>query len=132
MARGRFWEREEVDFIIANFKKMAGEELAIKTNRSVDAIRVKLFKLRSEKLINFKPRERKYKKDLKCVLVADYVKLIKESLENSVCLNLVINNIIENVKVLNNYNAYFTVQRANYRESYQYTDLLLGDIKIIS
>ena len=131
MAKGRFWEREEVDFVIANYKTMTAEELAIETKRSIDAIRVKLYKLRNEKLINFKPRERKYKKDLKCILVADYVKLITEYLENSVCLNLVINNIIENVKILNNYNTYFIVQRANYRESYQYTDLLLGNIKII-
>jgi len=129
MARGRIYTKADTDFLTSNYGKIPNKELCEKLGRSYNSIKVKMCYMVANGLYikNVKPNV--YDKAIK---TADAILKIRKQIESSNYFNLVINNNTEKVEVLNFSNTYFTVQRANYRESYQYTDLLLGDIKIIS
>lgn len=130
MTKGRFWTAEDDNFIIQNHEIMTSYEMAEKSERTNNAVRVRMYQLRKQNKLHFMPRSHTYNKKIKTILVTDYVKLVKKTIESKEYLNLIINNRTENVRILNSNDSYFTVQRANYRESYQFTDLLLGEIKI--
>ena len=129
MAGGRIYSKADTDFLTSNYGKMPNEELCEKLGRSCTSIKVKMCYMVASGLYikNVKPNI--YDKAIK---TADTILKIRKQIESSNYLNLIINNSAEKVKVLNFSNSYFTVQRTNYRESYQYTDLLLGNIKIVS
>ena len=127
MAERKAWKQEEEDFIIKNYDFMGIDEIAETLKRSVTSIRIKMYELRDRKLINYKSRPIKEKHTLSAT---DRIKQFKITIENSEYIKIMENSETERVKVLDTHNTYFTVQRKNYRESYQYTDLLIGAIKL--
>jgi len=128
MGKRKAWKQDEEDFIIKNYDFMEIAEIAETLKRTITSIRIKLYELRDLKLINYKSRPTKYNKVTVCA--EDSIKQFKITIENNNYVTLKIGTEIERVKVLDTHNTYFTVQRQNYRESYQYTDLLIGAIKL--
>jgi len=128
MGKRKAWKQDEEDFIIKNYDFMEIAEIAEILERSVTSIKIKLYELRDLKLINYKSRPTKYNKVTVCA--EDSIKQFKITIENNKYVTLKICTEMERVKVLDTHKTYFTVQRKNYRESYQYTDLLIGAIKL--
>ena len=128
MGKRKAWKQEEEDFIIKNYDFMEIAEIAEILERTITSIRIKLYELRDLKLINYKSRPTKYNKVTVCA--EDSIKQFKITIENNNYVTLKIGTEIERVKVLDTHNTYFTVQRQNYRESYQYTDLLLEVVRL--
>jgi len=132
MARGRLYTENDNKFILANLD-MDADKVAAKMGRSEDSIKAKISKLTgshpireihnagSTILLHKKGEENKLQ-----------LASLKELIQNSKSIKLIIKEDIENVKVLSFTDRHFTVQRANYRESFQYTELLNRDIRIIS
>ena len=132
MARGRLYTENDNKFILANLN-MDADKVAKKMGRSEDSIKAKISKLTgshpireihnagSTILLHKKGEENKLQ-----------LASLKELIQNSESIKLIIKEDIENVKVLSFTDRHFTVQRANYRESFQYTELLNRDIRIIS
>ena len=128
MGKRKAWKQEEEDFIIKNYDFMGTTEIAETLKRTNTSISLKLYELRDKKLINYKSRPVKYNK--KRLPTENLMEQFKIKVENSEYITMLIGTETERVKVLDTHNTYFTVQRQNYRESYQYTDLLIGAIKL--
>ena len=128
MAERRAWKEEEETFIIENYDFMTTPELSEKLKRTITSIRIKLYELRDLKLINYKSRPVKYNKQK--TSTEDLMEQFKIKVENSNYITMLIGTETERIKVLDTHKTYFTVQRKNYRESYQYTDLLLEVVRL--
>ena len=128
MGKRKAWKQDEENFIIKNYDFMEIAEIAEILERSVTSIKIKLYELRDLKLINYKSRPTKYNKVTVCA--EDIIKQFKITIENNNYVTLKIGTETERVKVLDTHKTYFAVQRNNYRESYQYTDLLLEVVRL--
>ena len=128
MGKRKAWKQDEEDFIIKNYDFMEIAEIAEILERSVTSIKIKLYELRDLKLINYKSRPTKYNKQR--LPTKNLMEQFKIKVENSNYITMLIGTETERVKVLDTHKTYFAVQRNNYRESYQYTDLLLEVVRL--
>jgi len=137
MSVSRFTQLED-NFLIENYIKMSSVELGEKMNRNPKAIENHLLVLRHKGFITRKTIQSSITSianDIKLEMQGRKNKGYIANIRGKILLNKYINIQTEKNKetcevIFKTFN-YFTVKHKNYIESFNYTDILIGRIKLL-
>ena len=129
---------KENQYIIDNFNKISVNEIAVNLGKGKKNIEYKIAMFRKSGLIdsykrkNYVPSASNVKLDMDGIRNKEFLIALRKAIKVNRYLNLIINNVAERCVVeYKNYSS-FLVQRRNYKESFNFTEVLQGKIKIIS
>ena len=129
---------KENQYILDNYSKLTVRVIAGNLGKSKRMIDDKIVSFRSKGLIigykqsNYVPNAANVKLDMDGIRNKEFLTALRKAIKVNRYLNLIINNVPERCVVeYKNYSS-FLVQRRNYKESFNFTEVLQGKIKIIS
>lgn len=131
--RKHYTKLEDV-FIINNFKKMESGEIGTILGRTTLGIQRRITVLRSKGHIGLKIHRsttgEEFKLEMQGRKNKGYIAVIRGQVRLNKYINLQIKDEKENCEVVFKTFNYFTIKHKNYMESFNYTDVLIGKIKI--
>jgi len=136
MGRNQFTDIEN-KFLKENRTKMTNNEMAIKLGRNKSSIAQRLHYLDNKPDIQFKVKHECGGNNEVTLRAAgkrnkQFVLRIRKSIKDNSYINLKVGNKSERCVVLNKGRSSFLIQRRHYKESFNYIEILMGKVKIIS
>ena len=135
MRKNQFTDTEN-EFLKNNRRKMTNNEMAIALGRNKSSIAQRLHYLDNKIVPVFKF---KHECNLNEVTLRaagkrnkQFVLRIRKSIKDNSYINLTVGNKSERCVVLSKGRSSFLIQRRHYKESFNYIEILMGKVKIVS
>lgn len=133
----KHYSKADSQYILKHFRTMTYTEIGINIGREAKSVRQRVDYLRRKDAIGYKNKNYVFEiKDARLLSEGKrnnfLLRNIRASIQRGLCIDLMVEDKREKCLIEYKNGSYFSVMRKNYRESFKYSEILQGTVRILS